>query len=98
VIDENPDRKAPSASEPLAPDHKLDTFDSGVPALDDWQKRRARANEAEGASRTFVTCSGRRVVGYYSLAAGAVLSAARLLFPCHGSVPYYEAGTPKGCR
>ena len=73
MIGENPDRKAPSAPEPLAPDHKLDTFESGIPALDDWLKRRARANEAEGASRTFVTCGGRRVVGYYRLAAGAVL-------------------------
>lgn len=70
---ENPDRKVPSAPEPLAPNHNLDSFDSGITALDDWLKRRARPNEAEGASRTFVTSSGHRVVGYYSLAAGAVL-------------------------
>jgi GNAT superfamily N-acetyltransferase len=59
--------------EPLAPDHELETFESGVTALDDWLKRRARRNEADGASRTFVLCTGRRVVGYYSLAAGSVL-------------------------
>lgn len=59
--------------EPLAPDHELEAFESGVTALDDWLKRRARRNEAEGASRTFVLCTGRRVVGYYSLAAGSVL-------------------------
>jgi predicted N-acetyltransferase YhbS len=58
---------------PLAPDHELDPFESGVVTLDDWLKRRARRNEAEGASRTFVLCEGRRVVGYYSLAAGSVL-------------------------
>jgi predicted N-acetyltransferase YhbS len=58
---------------PLAPDHELDPFESGVATLDDWLKRRARRNEAEGASRTFVLCEGRRVVGYYSLAAGSVL-------------------------
>jgi len=62
-----------SPPSPLAPDHSLDAFDSGAVALDDWLKRRARRNEAEGASRTFVICSGQRVIGYYSLAAGSVL-------------------------
>lgn len=64
-----------TAPEPLAPDHDIEPFESGVAALDEWLKRRARRNEAEGASRTFVTCAGRRVVGYYSLAAGSVLNA-----------------------
>lgn len=40
--------------------------------LDDWLKRRARANQASGASRTFVVCEGNRVVGYYALASGSV--------------------------
>jgi GNAT superfamily N-acetyltransferase len=62
-----------SAPEPLGPDHELDAFDSGIVPLDDWLKRRARRNEAEGASRTLVVCVGRRVIGYYSLAAGSVL-------------------------
>ena len=44
-----------------------------VGRLDDWLKKRARANEAAGASRTYVVCEGRQVVGYYSLAAGSVL-------------------------
>jgi GNAT superfamily N-acetyltransferase len=61
-----------SAPESLAPDHDIDSFDSGVSALDEWLKRRARHNEAEGASRTLVVCAGRRIVGYYSLAAGSV--------------------------
>ena len=65
--------QALTAPEPLAPDHELDAFESGVSTLDDWLKRRARRNEAEGASRTFVSCAGRRVVGYYSLAAGSIL-------------------------
>jgi GNAT superfamily N-acetyltransferase len=69
-------KDALTAPEPLAPDHALDAFDSGVAALDEWLKRRARRNEAEGASRTFVICAGRRVVGYYSLAAGSILHAA----------------------
>jgi GNAT superfamily N-acetyltransferase len=63
-----------SAPEPLAPDHELEAFDCGVATLDEWLKRRARRNEAEGASRTFVICdAGRCVVGYYSLAAGSLL-------------------------
>jgi GNAT superfamily N-acetyltransferase len=57
---------------PLAPGHDLNSFDSGVPPLDDWLKRRARGNEAEGASRTFVLSEGARVIGYCSLAAGSV--------------------------
>jgi predicted N-acetyltransferase YhbS len=76
VTGKNPDNASLSASEPLATKHQLDAFDCGIPALDDWLKRRARSNEAEGASRTFVVCSEQRVVGYYSLAAGSVLRSA----------------------
>jgi GNAT superfamily N-acetyltransferase len=65
--------RALTAPEPLAPDHELDAFESGVASLDEWLKRRARRNEAEGAPRTFVVCAGRRVVGYFSLAAGSIL-------------------------
>jgi GNAT superfamily N-acetyltransferase len=64
-----------SAPVPLAPEHILDAFDSGVPALDDWLKRRARSNEAEGAWRTFVLRADNRVIGYYSLAAGSMMHA-----------------------
>jgi len=58
--------------EPLSVEHYLARFDSGEPALDDWLRRRARQNEASGASRTYVVCAGGRVVGYYTLAVGAV--------------------------
>ena len=54
------------------PEHDISSFDSGVPQLDDWLKRRALANEKSGASRTYVVCAGGRVVGYYALANGAV--------------------------
>lgn len=64
---------APTAPEPLRPDHQLNEFDSGVPSLDQWLKRRALANEAAGATRTFVSCLDGRVVGYYSLAAASVM-------------------------
>lgn len=61
--------KPPTA---LSDHHDLSRFDSGVPALDDWLKRRARPNQAAGASRTYVLCDGEAVVGYYALASGAV--------------------------
>jgi GNAT superfamily N-acetyltransferase len=56
----------------LAEDHQTDGFDSGEPALDDWLRRRARANQASGASRTYVVCDGKVVAGYYALASGAI--------------------------
>lgn len=60
------------APELLAERHRLDSFRSGVPPLDDWLKRRAWANQASGATRTFVVGEADRVVGYYALASGAV--------------------------
>jgi GNAT superfamily N-acetyltransferase len=58
--------------EKLSATHNLSDFDSGEPVLDDWLRRRALHNEASGASRTYVVCMGRTVVGYYTLAVGAV--------------------------
>jgi GNAT superfamily N-acetyltransferase len=58
--------------EHLSPAHDIAAFDSGVPELDDWLQKRALANEATGASRTYVVCAGGRVVGYYALATGSV--------------------------
>ncbi len=56
----------------LADHHDLTTFASGEVALDEWLRKRARANQADGASRTFVVCEENRVVGYYALASGSV--------------------------
>jgi GNAT superfamily N-acetyltransferase len=61
-----------TAPEPLADAHDLAEFSSGVPSLDDWLKRRARANQASGATRTFVVADGSRVVGYYGIASGGI--------------------------
>ncbi len=52
--------------------HQLSGFSCGVTSLDDWLKRRARANQTAGASRTYVACEGDQVVAYYALAAGGV--------------------------
>jgi GNAT superfamily N-acetyltransferase len=60
------------APEHLTARHDVSGFDSGVPELDTWLKRRALQNEASGASRTYVVSARGRVVGYYALATGAV--------------------------
>ena len=61
-----------SAPEPLADKHELAEFTSGVASLDDWLKRRARGNQASGATRTFVATEDLRVIAYYAIASGAV--------------------------
>lgn len=64
-----------SAPVPLADHHQLDMFNSGVSTLDDWLRRRAAANQTQGASRTYVACERQRVVAYYALASGSVNAA-----------------------
>ena len=64
-----------SSPEPLSDHHHLAAVDCGVPSLDDWLKRRAAQNQVSGASRTFVTCSGNHVMGFYALASSAVAPA-----------------------
>ncbi|MGH8589223.1 MAG: GNAT family N-acetyltransferase, partial [Gammaproteobacteria bacterium] len=60
------------APEPLTSGHDMSPFCSGEPDLDEWLKRRALKNQDSGASRTYVVTAGSVVVGYYSLAAGAL--------------------------
>jgi GNAT superfamily N-acetyltransferase len=60
-----------SAPAALTTEHDLQPFSCGKPPLDDWL--RYRAMKAEGRSaRTYVTCIGSIVIGYYCFAAGAV--------------------------
>jgi GNAT superfamily N-acetyltransferase len=60
-----------SPPEPLA-DHQVKDFTSGELSLDDWLRRRARANQASGPSRTYVVCDKANVIGYHALASGAI--------------------------
>jgi GNAT superfamily N-acetyltransferase len=61
------------APSPLDEAHRLDAFDCGVDSLNEWLKRRARANQVSGASRTYVvTDEEGRVAGYYCLVSGAL--------------------------
>ena len=58
----------------LSEAHDCDGFDCGHPLLNDWLRRYALQNQRANAARTFVVCREQehRVVGYYSLAVGAV--------------------------
>jgi GNAT superfamily N-acetyltransferase len=58
--------------EPLSDTHELADFSSCVGSLDDWLRRRARANQIGGASRTFVVAEDSKVLGYYAVAAGGI--------------------------
>ncbi len=61
-----------SAPELLNESHQLTAFDCGTPDLNDWLKRRALANNREGASRSYVVADSTRAIGYYALAAGGI--------------------------
>jgi len=60
--------------EPLGKHHRLDAFQCGEYALDEWLKRHARAAQASDSARVFVSTLEDRetVVGYYAIAAAQV--------------------------
>ncbi len=61
------------APEPLAPQHLLEGFDCGKPALNDWLLRHARQAQGSGSAKTFVVAEeDGRVAGYFSLTVGQV--------------------------
>jgi GNAT superfamily N-acetyltransferase len=61
------------APEPLAPRHRLEGFDCGKPALNDWLLRHARQAQGSGSAKTFVVAEDDgRVAGYFSLTVGQV--------------------------
>lgn len=64
-----------SAPAPLTDQHLYTDFSCGTESLDFWLKRRALRNQMQGASRTYVVCEANRIIAYYALASGAVLSA-----------------------
>ena len=61
-------------AQPLGKQHRLDEFECGEPALDEWLKRHARGAQASGSARVFVVTreDGETVVAYYALAAAHV--------------------------
>jgi len=63
-------------SEPLQPEHDIDSFDSGVEPLDRWLRAAAAQAQRMRTARTFVWHErDGRVVAYFSLAAHLVVRA-----------------------
>ena len=56
----------------LEPDDDVATFTCGNEVLDEWLRSRAKRNQREGASRTYVVVHERRVIAYFSLATAVV--------------------------
>jgi GNAT superfamily N-acetyltransferase len=64
---------ADSVPEPLSRRHIYEGFDCGESSLDEWLRRFARAVQASGSARVFVTTAdGKTVAGFYALAASQV--------------------------
>ncbi len=61
-----------SLPRPITEDDETSEFDSGEPSLNEYLRKRALANHAQGASRCFVTCHDGRVAGYHALASASV--------------------------
>lgn len=69
-----PDRL--TAIRKLSDSDDASAFDCGKEPLDRFLKRYALINQKAGSSQTYVVCRGeRQIVGYYSLAVGAVAHA-----------------------
>jgi GNAT superfamily N-acetyltransferase len=62
----------------LTSEHRLEGFDCGEPALNDWLVRRALGNQAAGTSRTWVVIHELTgtVVAYYASSTASVMRAA----------------------
>jgi len=62
----------------LTSDQVLERFECGKPALDDWLRRNALANQISGATKTWVVVEegSLDVVAYYGSSTGSVLRSA----------------------
>ena len=61
-----------SAVVPLGGDHDVIRFSCGRPELDSWLAGYALVNQTLKATRTYVTCEGNVVRGYFSLAPSSI--------------------------
>ncbi len=60
---------------PIVPGDSIEDFDCGNEDLNQWLLTRAVANEASGASRTYIIADAQKVIGYYALMAGSIANA-----------------------
>jgi GNAT superfamily N-acetyltransferase len=58
--------------EKLRRDHRIDAFDCGQEALNNWLRKYALQNQGAGAAQTYVGLVDGAVIGYYSLAVGQI--------------------------
>ena len=58
--------------ESLEARHRIESFDCGRAALNEWLLRHARQAQGSGSAKTFVVAADERVVGYFSLTVGQV--------------------------
>jgi predicted N-acetyltransferase YhbS len=58
--------------ERLTPQHDLDAFDCGTPALDTWLRSYALKNQQQDGCVTYVAHLSGRVVGFHALVVGSV--------------------------
>jgi len=73
VTDPETSSPAPlSTVEKLTQSHDVSLFDCGDVELNEWLKRYAFVNSLSDSAQTYVAHRKMRVVGYYSLSAGAV--------------------------
>ena len=61
-----------NAPVPLGPQHKLDDFDCGKLALNNWLIHHAHMAAGSGSAKTFFVADDGLVVGYFSLTVGQV--------------------------
>jgi GNAT superfamily N-acetyltransferase len=59
----------------LADEHEVEGFESGDDALDTWLRERARRNQEEGSSRTWVVTHDGSIVAFYASSTAVVLRA-----------------------
>lgn len=52
--------------------HRLEDFDCGNQALNDWLIRHARQAQGSGSAKTFVVTDNDQVLGYFSLTVGQI--------------------------
>lgn len=79
---------------PLAKNHMVAGFDCGSAAQSEWLIRHALQAHQSGTSRVYVVIGdadeGRRVLGYYALAAGSVAPAAAPERLAQGAGRYHQ--------
>lgn len=60
--------------EPIRSHHLIDAFDCGEEQMNRWLQDSALDADKRNTARTFVLCEGRKVIAYYALSAGSVIS------------------------